>query len=83
MIVLNTQQKINLCAILETHKESLISQGIWVEPQPIKNDLWVLPEDVLTDERLSGIKALVENKLTEVTFREISQDEIIINNNII
>ena len=82
MIVLNSNQKISLCNILNTHKESLIASGVWVEPLEIKNNLWILPEAVLNDERLSEIKALVEGKLSEVIFREITEDEIItINNN--
>lgn len=77
MIVLTTSQKESLCNILNQHKDSLISNGIWVNPVEIKNNLWILPESVLNDDRLYGIKSLVEHKLNSIVYREIEDNEFI------
>lgn len=77
MIVLTEIQKNNFCAILNEHKDLLIESGVWVEPVEIKNNLWILPETLLNESRLNGIKSLVENKFSEIVFREINEDELL------
>jgi hypothetical protein len=77
MLILNEDQKNNFLATLEKHAETLAISGLQIVPIQFKNG-WMLPEDILQDERFSECKKELTELFSQITVREISEDEIII-----
>ncbi len=79
MIVLTKEQK---DLFLETKKEfqqELLANGVDFVPVEAKGDLWILPNEVLADDRFSKLKLeLFDNgKLGSVSIREVDKTELI------
>lgn len=76
MIILTKEQKDWFLGIAE---ESPDTQCKFLELNPvkIKNNLWILPESILEDERFPTISLLLKEKISEFTIREVSSNELI------
>lgn len=77
MIVLTNTQKENFMLALAAHRPSMIAEGLDIQPIEIKNNLWILPEEILNDERFDASPL----EAAGYTVREVSQDELINNEN--
>lgn len=82
MIVLTPEQKDFLVTFLNEFKTEMLSEGLTVQPVEIKNNLFILPEEVLNDSRCQKAKqALIDGgHLQKMTTREVLPSELITRN---
>ena len=79
MIVLTKEQRDFFNNFKLNYEDILSSRNVNIVPIEIKNNLWILPEDVLTDDRYIEMRLALESTgaLNEIIFREVSEDEFI------
>ena len=76
MIVLNTEQT-QWLTIFMTVNRSLYPEWAGVAPREIKNNLFILPENVLEDEKFAQVKQALGDRLSGITIRDVQPDEYI------
>lgn len=78
MIVLTEQEKDWFLGFIDEFREGMLARGLVVQPIEFKNG-WMLPERVLDDPRCAAAKAkLIDiGEYKNITFREVTQDELI------
>lgn len=79
-IVLTTEQKDYVIDYKNQWKDLLESRFIDYEPIEIKNNLWILPESLLTSIDFRELKEDLEahGKLEGLEIREVLEDELIV-----
>ena len=79
MIVLTSDQKDFFVDFKIAYQTILNDRGVDINPIEIKNNLWMLPEDVLTDERYVEMRLELEKRgaFSEIVLRNVSDSEII------
>lgn len=78
MIVLTKEQKDLFFQIKVKYQEELLLKGIDFIPIEIKGNLWILPNEILSDERFNIIKQELKDikEFDKYTIREINSIEL-------
>ena len=78
MIVLTAQQNSDFLLFLEKWK-GVIPDGHKLQPIEIKNNKFILPNNVLSDPAFSTLKSKLTIDLGTLDIREVDKTELIIN----
>ena len=80
MIVLDAYQKDFITTFLADYRDELLKEGLEIQPIEIKNNLWILPESVLSDPRTQGAKKALADSghLANMVVREVDPSELIV-----
>ena len=73
MIILTNKQKDNFVSFLKKHEDELLSKGLVIIPIEIKDGSFILPEEILADERCVEIS----DELSKFDKRKVDKSELI------
>lgn len=79
MIVLTKEQKNLFLDTKKKYREKLLQNNVDFIPIEIKGGFWVLPEEVLKDERFLDLKSELYDFGKLGILREVKKDEFIVN----